>query len=1326
MSSSSYDTEDASTDYNLNLYLDNDKRYKVKTFEEQSIKATLPSNSISTSKYTWYSCVPKILIEQFSKMANIYFLIVAVLQSINSISISGGKPLILIPLLFVIFINGLKNFFEDYKRKKSDTEENNREVWVYANSETNKEKSEFVKMKWKDIKPGDIVRVTQDEYFPADILLISSSEESHCYVETKNLDGETNLKYKFFNPNFCKEFDNEERMKYLTVQINCKPPDDNIYDFEGRMRLVPSNHNSSLVHSSNHGLDKFNNTRDAHLVITSNENYNMNNNDLNENNLNLDHNNNNNNNNNASVSLIPYSGKKSHPLYKEEFHLDKNPFLLRGCSLKQTDWIIGIVIYTGHFTKIMKNSPRPRNKVSKVEKLMHKQIIFIMVLQIFLSIIATVLLLIWLDKNKTGLQVYIFSGTVDDKVNTFIINGIFRIGTWILIFTNFVPISLLVTMEMIKYVQGMFITWDADIYCKSTKQSAFVQTSTLNEELGQVSYIFSDKTGTLTRNHMEFKKAAIGSIIYGDNEDYSNAVNNYDTSSQINTLNNINSNLDKINKAKNITNVNFKDKNYVSHLTDPLHENSENMKLFLLNLMLCHSANTNYSSIKTQNIDGLSKASQHINDKERKSYSSEFSLNSEQMKELKIQASSPDEIALINFAKYSSYDFIFKNDNNDLFVKINNINFKYKLLHTIEYSSERKRMSVIVKSPDNRFYLLTKGADSFILPLVTANTGLVKIVKDALYDFAKEGLRTLTIAYKELSEKEVEEINEKKNTILRTQGSKGLDILYQSIEKDFYLLGCTAIEDHLQENVSSSLKKFISTGIKIWMLTGDKIDTAKSIAFSCGLMNHDHVIFELEENSAFNIIENSLFEFNRLIKANPENKHSLVLGMDEISKIMGDDSLKNSFYELSSKCDSVLCCRVTPKQKAQMVQLYKKKNPDKVCLAIGDGANDVNMITSAHIGVGILGVEGLQAARASDYAIGQFSYLEKLLFVHGRESYRKNTFVVCYNFYKNALFVMPQFWFGCVSLFSGQTLYDPWIYQLFNIVFTSWPIIWFGCMDSEIEHKELLRNTNYYKQGMKNFLFNTMRFWKYVVVACIQSLLIFLFCFYSNSYAIDQSGRNVDLWLVGSICYHAVVIIVNIRILTGTKSHTVFSFWLVILTILSYNLTVLIMSHHTMFENFNNFKMMNDNLKTHFLIIVLCSACIIFDIGVSKLPMLFVLVQKPYDPRLKNADSISDDESDDFIQERKKRLEILEETIKEEISHEHENVNKKKKNKGFSLLNNEKEEVILSDDDLKMMESRKTGLKKKLLQREKEELIMRDMYRNECKLYNNLIKFSLL
>jgi phospholipid-transporting ATPase len=269
------------------------------------------------------------------------------------------------------------------------------------------------------------------------------------------------------------------------------------------------------------------------------------------------------------------------------------------------------------------------------------------------------------------------------------------------------------------------------------------------------------------------------------------------------------------------------------------------------------------------------------------------------------------------------------------------------------------------------------------------------------------------------------------------------------------------------------------------------------------------------------------------------------------------------------------------------------------------------MITAAHIGIGILGVEGRQAARASDYSIGQFQFLKRLLFVHGRESYRKNSFVVCYNFYKNVLFVMPQFWFGFKSYFSGQTLYDPWIYQLYNIVFTCLPIIWFGIYDKEVSYTTLMKDGRYYTQGIVGKLFHSLRFWKWILYGILQAVFVYIFSFNANNSPINSDGVHQDLWSRGSIAYSGIVLIVNVKILLSTCTHSIVSFILFFYSVITYYITLHSMSSSPMFEIFNNFKMNFSSIDFYLSTLLLVMVCMLLDIGVSQLFKQFGWIGDP-------------------------------------------------------------------------------------------------------------------
>jgi len=202
----------------------------------------------------------------------------------------------------------------------------------------------------------------------------------------------------------------------------------------------------------------------------------------------------------------------------------------------------------------------------------------------------------------------------------------------------------------------------------------------------------------------------------------------------------------------------------------------------------------------------------------------------------------------------------------------------------------------------------------------------------------------------------------------------------------------------------------------------------------------------------------------------------------------------------------VLACRVSPKQKAEVVRMMRDRCPTKTTLSIGDGANDVNMITEAHIGIGISGLEGQQAARAADYSIGQFRFLKNLLLTHGRECYRRNTFLIIYMFYKNVMYVWPIWFFGIFSLFSGQPIYDVLLYNLYNIVFTGLPIIWYAVFDWEASKETFLTRPHLYRIGLEDVYFNTFEFWRIFFYAVFQGTLLMLLSFVTLDDAANFNG----------------------------------------------------------------------------------------------------------------------------------------------------------------------------------------------------------------------------
>ena len=1410
------------TDYVIDV-----NKYKKK---KNGKKVKIPKkfkNFISTSKYTWYNFIPKILYEQFSKMSNIYFIIIAILQCFPEISNADGKPIILLPLCVVILVNSIKDFYEDWKRKKSDDEENNRKVEVY-----DLDKKNFVIKKWKNIIVGNIVKIKKNEYFPADCVLISSSDRKthNCFVETKNLDGETNLKIKKSINKFvekCRDLNSFQGK--LTTQM----PNEYIYQFDAIFDFDKENE----IFEDNNDNNDNNNYQETNIKMIKKDNYNniniinefnlneekkdnINNseekNNQNQNEENMDENNNEEN----EESEIDYSvhtyytkrnNKKNEEIdnkKNESIIIDQQNFLLRGCSLRQTESVLCFVVYTGKNTKIMQNSPSSRAKTSSLEKRMNSQIKYIFLFQLILSLTASFFSLIQIIKSRGNPTPYLSNEEDTSYVNfkeyskkihkiifdtnykkifnkkdsiIIIVKNlikeispifdlyvlaffILKLGTWCVLMNNLVPISLLMTMELVKYFQGWFISWDIDIYDKEKHIMTKVQTSTLNEELGQVKYIFSDKTGTLTKNYMNFKRVTIGFNQYNKQrkKEIDNSYNIYDNKKEkdknkenkndivITVKGNINgknkdekydndntksfmiekNNIgindinDKSNKKNGIeyykddygriTNVLFLDDEQLKEDMKLINSNQRNetKELVQSNNNIIH--NNSNSSSEERDDDSLNNNIDYNKKKEKaekltqEKYLDLFMTaistchsgiisekEFDKTKKLIYQASSPDEIAILNFARKFKYIFYGRKDNNAIIIekpKISKDNIltekiNYKVHIQFEFSSERKSMSIIVQniSKPEEIYLFIKGADDVILSKIDKknknNTKIIKTIENSLDEYCKEGLRILVVAYKKISLKDLnfykkEYINACKSTYNKKEK---LESLANKIENNLILLGVTGIQDELQDEVYETLKDFSDAGIKLWVLTGDKKATAKSIAFSCGLFEDNNFnIFEIKEGlnkidlesrlnelvERFNNIVDSLNiksnikiekltskEINNKTNINNQNKISLnknekkktkfalIISSNELDIISLNYELEILFYELASRCNSVLCCRVSPIQKAKMVHLIQRftklqqhkganyykyfnqqdinhliDNKNKIkgplkdsitTLAIGDGANDVNMITSAHIGVGICGLEGKQAARASDYAIGQFKFLKKLLFYHGHESLRKNSFIICYNFYKNFLFVMPLFYVGFYSFFSGQTIYDPWLYQLYNIAFTVLPIIWFGIYDSERSRNESLNNPKYYS-GLNQKWFNSFKFWEWIFYGIIQGYAVFFFVYSSNNiYSNNIDGEIQDFKCSGAMAYSLVIIIADLKVFQVTSLYGFISLFFLIISIGSYYGLIYLMDRNYSVFYFGIFWRMIKNYRYYLIMGCLSLGLTLIGAGIVQIQKIF-------------------------------------------------------------------------------------------------------------------------
>lgn len=367
----------------------------------------------------------------------------------------------------------------------------------------------------------------------------------------------------------------------------------------------------------------------------------------------------------------------------------------------------------------------------------------------------------------------------------------------------------------------------------------------------------------------------------------------------------------------------------------------------------------------------------------------------------------------------------------------------FTVLNILEFNSTRKRFSIIVRYPDGRIVLFCKGADSHVCPRMKSGPH-DQVTNSMLKKFAAEGLRTLVCAKLELDENTWSTWNtnvfEPANVALEKKEDKLMDAA-EVIEKNMELVGATAIEDKLQDQVGNTISTLAEAGIKIWVLTGDKQETAINIGYACAMLSNTMHVIKLNEKNRGKLRNIILKEYENAITLKrdaPESEFGLVIEGDALLEILPAQNptpeykknrekerkefehMEITFLRLCLLCKSVICCRVSPLQKSQIVKLVKENLKGSITLAIGDGANDVPMIQAAHIGVGISGEEGLQAARAADYSFAQFRFLKRLLLVHGRNNYRRISKLILFSFYKNAIVQMTQFWYIFFNAISGR------------------------------------------------------------------------------------------------------------------------------------------------------------------------------------------------------------------------------------------------------------------------------------------------------------------
>ena len=1144
-------------------------------------KYKLHKNKISTTKYNILTFLPKGLLLQFTRLPNVFFLFTAIIQSIPVISPLTSLTAI-VPLIFVLGISLIREFIEDWARKNYDDMNNKEEVTVFREGYFQKDFSETLRC-------GEVILVTGGNTIPADMVLIDSGmREGIAYVETSSLDGEKALKFKLANKETIGSFSDEKNRKEIIAknlviggEIEISAPNPNLNEISGKIKFMLKRGEKSSSSGESKGTSK---TKNGFYEITNKE------------------------------------------------------FILKGSNLRNTNWIIGVVVYTGMNNKIILNSKKPRTKISKIEKRMNNYLIYVFIFLMICCLICSIMHHQGYNHHKNFYLNFI------QLQRSPMFESFITFFTYFLLLNTMIPISLIVTIEIIKIIQGLFIEWDSKLYSKFRRVFCRARAVSINEELGNVNFIFSDKTGTLTLNQLKFKFCVINKKCY----------------EQVGDINFTKSfSLQK--EQKLIENLSFEE-------MIPFHENYFSNEL--INKRKYIKENKGKKKMRKylkeiqediENIEEFWKAITLTNE----------CMVSEEDGELKYLGTSPDDNELVKTANKQGFK-LFKTLINKKMVSIGEEEFSFEILHVLGFSSERKRMSIIIRD-GNKIKIFCKGADIEItkrLSLRSKQSEKFQFISKELDNFSKIGYRTLMVASRIIKESDYYSwINNIRKSEKYQKNSKLIEKLYDIIECNFELLGGTVLEDKLQDKVPETITSLKLADIKIWVLTGDKMDTVENIGISCNLLSYHEKIFRIKmmqmDNDNINEanegieIRNFLSEFKYFLEKNihdikekknlhlnPQyhyndidsfdqnsisnsdfnvkylqnlkekrliNNFSIIIESPLLNILFKDEELTEKFLSIAQYATTVMCCRASPYQKSQVVQKIKRFNPKFVTLAIGDGRNDISMLMEANIGIGIYGEEGTSAAQAADFAIGEFKLLRRLLFFHGKVNSNRISTMIVYFIYKNFIFTMTQFFFAFYNLSSGQTLMDDWYITCYNLVFTAFPLCVCALTDIDIKEEDSEECKKcmplLYKESRDaNKIFTFSKVILVVIRSIILSGITFLLCSV-KSLIINDNGDHANIWYMSLKNFCCTLIVVSINLLLETKFIAYYLPLVILITTFLFFALFLLLVHYGLIFNFNSkasIFLSFSVLKFYLVLLIVASLNAVLDYSLKIYKIFFV------------------------------------------------------------------------------------------------------------------------
>ncbi|XP_028819924.1 putative phospholipid-transporting ATPase IIB isoform X3 [Denticeps clupeoides] len=713
---------------------------------------------------------------------------------------------------------------------------------------------------------------------------------------------------------------------------------------------------------------------------------------------------------------------------------DSDPHVHESLSIENTLWastvvasgtVIGVVIYTGKETRSVLNTSNAKNKVGLLDLELNRLTKALFVAQVVLSVVMV------------ALQGFLGPW----------FRNLFR---FVVLFSYIIPISLRVNLDMGKSAYGWMIMKDENI------PGTVVRTSTIPEELGRLVYLLTDKTGTLTQNEMVFRRLHLGTVSYGTDtmdEIQSHIAQAYAQASASQ------SNSGGGGGGSTTSSTATPSQGKSQHSAGPKVRKSVSSRIneAVKAIALCHNVTPVYES--RAGINGETDAAEADQD---------FSDDNRTY-----QASSPDEVALVRWTERMGLTLVSR-DLTSLQLKTPSGQIlTYFILQIFPFTSESKRMGIIVREEaTGSITLYMKGADVAMASIVQYNDWL----EEECGNMAREGLRTLVVAKKSLSEEQYQDFESRYNQAKLSIHDRTLKVaaVVESLEREMELLCLTGVEDKLQADVRPTLELLRNAGIKIWMLTGDKLETATCIAKSSHLVSRNQDIHVFKPVSSRGEAHLELNAFRR------KHECALVISGDSLEVCLR--YYEHEFVELACQCPAVVCCRCSPTQKAQIVRLLQQHTSNRTC-AIGDGGNDVSMIQAADCGIGIEGKEGKQASLAADFSITQFKHIGRLLMVHGRNSYKRSAALGQFVMHRGMIISTMQAVFSSMFYFASVPLYQGFLMVGYATVYTMFPVFSL-VLDQDVKPEMALLYPELYKDLTKgrSLSFKTFLIWVLISV----------------------------------------------------------------------------------------------------------------------------------------------------------------------------------------------------------------------------------------------------